>query len=152
MLIGMPKVGKVTVSLPVSILEYVEDQRARTGATRSETVARMLSEARQQTELREREARYAAAYARLPETDEESAWTEATTKAFFADAPRGEWGDVAPPTTAGPAPRLPRAASPPATAKAARGAADDGNIKAAGTKRADAARMPAKKAAKRAPR
>jgi hypothetical protein len=95
MLISMPRVEKVTVSLPKALLDYVERQRALTGANRSETVAEMLWESRRQTELRDREAQYRAAYAVQPETEEEEAFTSAAAADLFAHA-GDEWADVAP--------------------------------------------------------
>jgi len=87
MLMGMTKMEKVTVSLPASLLAFVERQRALTGATRSETVAGMLSEVQRRIELAGREARYSAAYALQPETSEERAFTDAASADLFDDAP-----------------------------------------------------------------
>jgi hypothetical protein len=86
----MPKVAKVTVSLPETLLAYVESERSRTGSTRSETIAAMLWQVRHEAELHEREARYAAAYARHPETEEERGFGYAAAADLFADA-GAEW-------------------------------------------------------------
>jgi Arc/MetJ-type ribon-helix-helix transcriptional regulator len=94
MLIGMPRVEKVTVSLPKALLDYVEHRRSLTGANRSETVAEMLWEVRRQTELRDREAQYRAAYAAQPETEEENAFTSAAADELLANA-GDEWADAA---------------------------------------------------------
>jgi hypothetical protein len=87
----MPKVAKVTVSLPETLLAYVESERSRTGSTRSETIAKMLWQVRHEAELHEREARYAAAYARHPETEEEPGFGYAAAADLFAGA-GAEWG------------------------------------------------------------
>jgi hypothetical protein len=100
----MPKVGKVTVSLPLDLLAYVERKRAETGATRSETVAKLLSEARRAIDLREREAQYTAAYEVQAEAPEEKAFTAAASASLFAHA-GDDWADVAPPP---PVPTEPR--------------------------------------------
>jgi hypothetical protein len=86
----MPRVAKVTVSLPETLLAYVESERFRTGSTRSETIAAMLWRVRHEAELHEREARYAAAYARHPETEEERGFGYAAAADLFADA-GAEW-------------------------------------------------------------
>lgn len=94
----MPKVEKVTVSLPVALFAYVEDERARTGATRSETVASLLWRAKHAAELVEREEQYARAYAEQPETEAELAWSRAATAQAFADG-ADEWKDFRPQPT-----------------------------------------------------
>jgi len=90
----MPKVEKVTVSLPASLLAFIERQRARTGSTRSETVVGMLREAQHRIERADREARYAASYGRQQETTAERAFTDAAAAKLFADV-GNEWADVA---------------------------------------------------------
>ncbi|MGH9029378.1 MAG: hypothetical protein ACRDV4_07165 [Acidimicrobiales bacterium] len=93
----MTKVAKVTVSLPTSLFEFVEQQRQRSGASRSETIAEMLWHVRHEAEISEREARYEAAYESKPETSEELALAEAASRALAgdseawteADSPRG---------------------------------------------------------------
>jgi Arc/MetJ-type ribon-helix-helix transcriptional regulator len=95
MIDGMAKVEKVTVSLPPALLDFVERERARTGASRSETVVAMLSEVRRRIELEAREARYAEAYARQPETEDERGFHDAAAAEAFADA-GDEWSDIAP--------------------------------------------------------
>lgn len=109
----MPKVAKVTVSLPPAILDFVERRRAETGATRSAVVAEMLAQVKQERELAEREARYREAYARQPETPEEAAFLDAAAAGLFANA-GDEWADVAP--------KRPRPPAKRATGRAARAA------------------------------
>lgn len=94
----MPKVEKVTVSLPSALLAYVEGERTRTGSTRSETIAVMIRQARQAAELVERQERYAAAYAEQPETKEEGALGYGLSAQAFESA-GDDWRDVAPRAT-----------------------------------------------------
>jgi Arc/MetJ-type ribon-helix-helix transcriptional regulator len=98
---GARKVAKVTVSLPRSLLVFVEDERERTGApTRSAVVVDMLSEVQRRVELTEREARYRAAYAKQPMTAEERAFLDAAATEAFAHAGEewaDEWAKVEPP-------------------------------------------------------
>jgi hypothetical protein len=63
----------------VAFLERLQD---RTGTSRSELIASALRE----MELREREARYAAAYSRRPETAEDLAFTDAAAESFFGES------------------------------------------------------------------
>lgn len=94
MIIHMPQVEKVTVSLPASLLEFVESLRTETGATRSAVIVDLLSEMRRQVELAEREARYAAAYEEQPETDSETRSGYAASAVLFANAGE-EWREDA---------------------------------------------------------
>jgi len=102
MLASMPKVAKVTVSLPAAIFDFVERRRADTGATRSEVVAEMLAQVKRAGELAEREARYREAYARQPETPEEAAFLEAAAAELLANV-GDESADVRPKSPSSPA-------------------------------------------------
>jgi len=75
----MAKVAKLTISLPPAQFAFLERLQALTGTSRSELIASALRAA----ELREREARYAAAYSGHPETREDLAFTDAATEDFF---------------------------------------------------------------------
>jgi hypothetical protein len=92
---GMPKVEKVTVSLPAALFTYVENERTATGATRSETIAALLWRAKYAAELEAREEQYARAYAEQPETEDESVWILEASGDALVD--RGdEWAEFAP--------------------------------------------------------
>jgi metal-responsive CopG/Arc/MetJ family transcriptional regulator len=70
-------VRRVTISLPAWLYERGEEERARERLTRSEFVARLYREHLDEIAEQERVKRYAAAYARQPETKEEIDWAEA---------------------------------------------------------------------------
>ena len=93
MLNGMPKVGKVTVSLPEALLQYVEALQELSGGTRSETMATMLMATQREWELQAREARYRAGYARHPETTVDKAFTASASARLFAHA-GDEWAET----------------------------------------------------------
>jgi len=82
----MTTVGKVTVSLPAELLARIEELRHGRHASRSETVAELLWRGWRQVEAEEREARYRAAYADQPETDDERAWAEEAATDLLAEA------------------------------------------------------------------
>lgn len=137
---GMTKVAKVTVSLPTTLFDFIERRRTETGASRSETVAEMIWQVRHETQLRERETRYEAAYARQPETSEERAFVEAAGESL---AGLGEdWGDPVDPRRT----RLRHQNSPAVKAGTAKKTASSKNVAP------KAPRKPIAKAAKRASR
>ncbi|MGH8999639.1 MAG: ribbon-helix-helix protein, CopG family [Acidimicrobiia bacterium] len=72
----MPRVEKVTVSLPAELLARIEEHRAGDGRNRSEVVAELLWRGWQVVEHEAREERYRRAYAAEPDTAEERAWAE----------------------------------------------------------------------------
>jgi metal-responsive CopG/Arc/MetJ family transcriptional regulator len=68
---GGRRTRRVTVSLPADLFERGEDERHKLQKGRSEFVAGLYRRYLQEVEERERAARYAAAYAKLPHTPEE---------------------------------------------------------------------------------
>ena len=118
----MPKVEKVTVSLPAALYAYVEREREQTGATRSETIASLLWRAKQAQEREEMEERYAKAYAEHPETEEEGAWMLAASAEMFANA-GAEWEEFAPKRGSSPSQREEAETDAPREAGASRKAA-----------------------------
>jgi Arc/MetJ-type ribon-helix-helix transcriptional regulator len=74
-------IAKVTISLPTSLVRFLERERVRTGASRSALVARALRE----MERSEGEASTAEAYRRHPETADEIAFSDAAAAEFFAE-------------------------------------------------------------------
>jgi metal-responsive CopG/Arc/MetJ family transcriptional regulator len=67
---------KVTVSIPADLFAWGEQERARQDLTRSEFVATLYRRRLEELAEQERLERYAAAYARQPETAEEHCWAE----------------------------------------------------------------------------
>jgi metal-responsive CopG/Arc/MetJ family transcriptional regulator len=76
---------RVTVSLPADLFERGEDERNKLREGRSQFVAGLYRRYLQQVDERERAARYAAAYGKLPETPEERWLVEQSVDAL-ADA------------------------------------------------------------------
>ena len=64
-------VRRITVSLPTELFERGENERRRRHERRSEFAARLYRRYLQEAEERDRVARYAAAYASVPEAPEE---------------------------------------------------------------------------------
>lgn len=67
---------KVTISIPADLFAWGEQERTKRDVTRSEFVATLYRQSRDDCIARERLARYAAAYAKQPMTDEERHWAE----------------------------------------------------------------------------
>lgn len=74
--------ARFTVSLPGDLFSRGEAERVKHQISRSEFVASLYRRYLDDLEERERVARYAAAYAAQPETDEERAWAEASAAAL----------------------------------------------------------------------
>ncbi len=70
----------------VSLFEKGEQERAKRHISRSEFVASLYREYLHKVEEEERVRRYAAAYAKLPSTEEEEALTVASMELLFSDA------------------------------------------------------------------
>jgi metal-responsive CopG/Arc/MetJ family transcriptional regulator len=80
-----PGVRRITVSLPADLFERGERERRRRHERRSEFVARLYRRYLDEIAERERAARYAAAYAREPETAAERWLTERSTELLGDD-------------------------------------------------------------------
>jgi metal-responsive CopG/Arc/MetJ family transcriptional regulator len=81
-----PRSRRVTVSLPADLFERGEDERRKHHERRSEFVARLYRRYLQEIDEQERVARYAAAYAKLPETPEERWLVDQSISALTTDA------------------------------------------------------------------
>ena len=92
MMTGM-NTEKVAISLPASLAAWVDEERQRRGLSRSGFIAGLLDEERRRLADEELAARFAAAYAEQPETDDE-AWISdagaATAAAVAAEDPH-DW-------------------------------------------------------------
>jgi len=73
----MTTVNKVTVSLPAELSAYIEQRRAQSGENRSEVVADLCWRGWWQWDEERRARRSEAAYAAVPETDDERISAEA---------------------------------------------------------------------------
>ena len=76
---------RVTVSLPADLFERGEDERNKLREGRSQFVAGLYRRYLQEVDERQRVARYAAAYGKLPETPEER-WLVEQSVDGLADA------------------------------------------------------------------
>jgi Arc/MetJ-type ribon-helix-helix transcriptional regulator len=72
----MPKVEKVTISVPAELMAHIEGLRREAGANRSEVVTELLWRGWRQLEDERREERYRAAYQAQPETIGELEWAD----------------------------------------------------------------------------
>ena len=79
------RVEKVTISIPADLFAWGEEERARTHMSRSEFIANLYRRYHDELEMERRIARYKAAYAKLPETDEERALTEMSMQLLAAE-------------------------------------------------------------------
>ncbi len=77
MLFSMAPVRKVTVSLPAELAAYIEARQADSGETRSEVVTDLCWRGWWQWDEERRIIQSDAAYAALPENDQEQAWAQA---------------------------------------------------------------------------
>jgi metal-responsive CopG/Arc/MetJ family transcriptional regulator len=82
---GRQGTRRVTVSLPADLFERGEDERNKLGEGRSQFVAGLYRRYLREVDERQRAARYAAAYGKLPETPEERWLVERSVDAL-ADA------------------------------------------------------------------
>lgn len=78
------QVRRVTVSLPAELFAWGEKERARRKVSRSAFVADLYRRQLEELEEEQRIARYAAAYRKQPETEEERAWAEGSAHALAA--------------------------------------------------------------------
>jgi metal-responsive CopG/Arc/MetJ family transcriptional regulator len=76
------RVRRVTVSLPADLFAWGEKERARRKVSRSAFVADLYRRQLEELEKEQRVARYAAAYGKQPETEEERAWAEGSAHAL----------------------------------------------------------------------
>lgn len=79
---------RITISLPNDLFERGERERRRRHERRSEFVARLYRRYLDEIAEHERVARYAAAYARVPETPEEH-WLTDESMGLLADDEEG---------------------------------------------------------------
>jgi hypothetical protein len=91
----VPKVEKITVSLPASLLARIEEYRGAQGGTRSEVVADWLWRGWRQVEQERMEDEYRKAYAEQPETAQELAWADMAADELFASN-NDDWSEYWP--------------------------------------------------------
>ncbi len=75
---------RCTVTVPAELFDWAEQEREEQGMNRSEFVTSLYRQRRDEQILREREARYRAAYAKQPTTQEEHEWAAAGGEALAA--------------------------------------------------------------------
>lgn len=79
------RVRRITVSLPSELFERGERERRKRHERRSEFVARLYRRYLDEIAERERVARYAAAYEKVPEAPEEQWLADESTAVLFDD-------------------------------------------------------------------
>ena len=83
----MPSSAKVSVSLPVTILEAAERERRATGESRSELFRRALVELLRQAREKEAVEKYLAGYVAEPETPYETEAADQISQITLAGEP-----------------------------------------------------------------
>src|SRR4029077_13902466 len=81
------KVHKFTVGIPERLSELGEEERVQLGVSRSEYVANLYSAHLRELALREKIARYPAAYAKMPATPEEDELTALSEEVLASSEP-----------------------------------------------------------------
>jgi len=87
----MKRVAKVAISIPNDVYHWVEAERAKLDVTRSQLMTRLLRGEMYRQELEERAKRYEEAYRKFPETEEERAWIEESSRQYFEAT--AEWDE-----------------------------------------------------------
>jgi metal-responsive CopG/Arc/MetJ family transcriptional regulator len=67
----MPKVNKISISLPDDILNAVERERSESGESRSQLIRRSIEVLLREKKEHDLKLRYIQAYQKIPETREE---------------------------------------------------------------------------------
>ncbi len=78
------RAARFTVTVPAELFDWADQEREEQGMNRSEFVTSLYRQRRDEQILREREARYRAAYAKQPTTQEEHEWAAAGGEALAA--------------------------------------------------------------------
>ena len=81
----MTKTTKIAISLPVEIFSAVEDERKKSGESRSELFRRAVHMLLNRRHERERSERYILAYERFPESIEEIEAARRSAGAILAE-------------------------------------------------------------------
>ena len=85
--------AKIAISLPDSTLEAVEKARKKTGESRSSFLRRAAESMIRREQEREWDRRYVEAYRRMPETVEDTLYSEELAAIIAAENP---WDDESP--------------------------------------------------------
>lgn len=82
------KAARFTVTVPADLFDWAEQERKEQGLNRSEFVAKLYRQHRDEQFIQERAERYRVAYAKQPTTQEEHEWAAAAAEslaAFYVD-------------------------------------------------------------------
>ena len=79
--------AKIAISMPDSTLKAVEEARRRTGETRSEFLRRAAEAMMREDQLRQRIERYVEGYRRMPETLEDTLYSEELSELIAQENP-----------------------------------------------------------------
>jgi metal-responsive CopG/Arc/MetJ family transcriptional regulator len=83
----MPKIAKISISLPEDVLQIVEQERKSIGESRSQFFRRAVECLLRISREREASAQYIQAYQKAPETKEEVAAARKAASAILAKEP-----------------------------------------------------------------
>ena len=83
----MQSVGRVTISVPLGLLDALDQKLTREGESRSAVVRRLIEEALRDAEEQEDVARYVQAYREQPQTEDEFGWSDQVTQEHLAEVP-----------------------------------------------------------------
>jgi metal-responsive CopG/Arc/MetJ family transcriptional regulator len=83
----MTKVARFTVSVPIALLEALDDKLTAEGESRSAVVRRLLETALREVEEQEDIQRYIDGYKEQPQTEEEFGWSDQVAGERLAELP-----------------------------------------------------------------
>ena len=83
----MPKTNKIAISLPEEVLTAVEEERQKSGESRSQIFRRAVNMLLHQQKERKLSEQYIHAYQQLPETEEEVDAARRAASSILAEEP-----------------------------------------------------------------
>ena len=83
----MPKTNKIAISLPEEVLTAVEEERQKSGESRSQIFRRAVNLLLRQQKERKLSEQYIHAYQQLPETEEEVDAARRAASSILAEEP-----------------------------------------------------------------
>ena len=83
----MKSTTRVTISVPIELLEAVDHRLAQGEESRSAVVRRLIAAALRDLEEQEEAQRYIRAYQEQPQTEEEFGWSDQATLQHLAELP-----------------------------------------------------------------
>lgn len=78
---------RFTISVPISLLEALDERLTGDGESRSAVIRRLLEEALRRTEVRAAVAQYIEGYRAQPQTEAEFGWSDEAAHQHLAEVP-----------------------------------------------------------------